>query len=289
MQEQLAKKWKISEGSPLPFGASFVPEGVNFSIYIKEAERVFLCFFMENNLNTPFHEIELDPIQNKTGETWHLRIQGLPPSIVYGYRVVRKESPDSPSLLLDPYAKAVASPPQWNSPPNVLYRPLGKVIDPTPFDWQGDQPPRLPPRDLILYEMHVRGLTRHSSSNVQYPGTYLGVVEKIPYLKELGVNALEILPIHEFNEKEVMQSNPYTKERLCNYFGYSTVNFFSPMNRYASQSIQDHARLEFKTMVRELHKNGIEVILDVVYNHTCEGNEKGPTFSFEGWIRTPIT
>ncbi len=131
--------------------------------------------------------------------------------------------------------------------------------------------------------MHVRGFTRDDSSKVQHPGTYLGLIEKIPYLKELGVNAVELLPIHEFNEKEAVQINPLTKQKLCNYFGYSTVNFFSPMNRYASQSNQDKALIEFKTMVRELHKNGIEVILDVVYNHTFEGNHQGPVLSFRGF------
>lgn len=273
---------KISNGFPTPFGISFLPDGINFSIYVKEAERVSLCFFMENNLKSPLHEIELDPIQNKTGDVWHLLIKELPSSIVYGYRVVPRGSPPTSHLLLDPYAKAVASPPQWNSRPNDPYRPLGKVISPSSFDWQGDQFPHIPSHDLILYEMHVRGFTQHSSSNVQHPGTYLGIIEKIPYLKELGVNALELLPIHEFNEKEVLHNHPKTKKKLCNYFGYSTVNFFSLMNRYASQSIQDRALIEFKTMVRELHKNGIEVILDVVYNHTFEGNQRGPTLSFRG-------
>jgi isoamylase len=286
MKKQISKNLQILPGKPYPFGASALEGGINFAIATSEAQALSLCLFEENNQEKPFQEIELDPLINKTGEVWHVQISGLPSFIVYGYRLFPDASNKENSyLLLDPYAKAVASHPVWGSRPNDPYRPLGKVTEDSSFDWQGDKPLHIPNKDLILYEMHIRGFTRDASSQVQHPGTFLGVIEKIPYLKDLGVNALEIMPIHEFNEKEALQANPKTKQRLCNYFGYSTVNFFAPMNRYASQSTQDKALIEFKTMVRELHKNGIEVILDVVYNHTFEGNQMGPTLSFRGLNR----
>ncbi len=282
MKKQVSSDLQITSGNPYPFGATVCEGGVNFAIAAKEAQKLSLCFFDENQRTTPFKEIALDPNLHKTGEVWHACVLGLPPFVVYGYRVFPDQSQDTSYILLDPYAKLVASHSTWGSQPNDPYIPLGKVTVHSNFDWQGDKFPRIPSRDLILYEMHIRGFTRDSSSETQHPGTYLGVIEKIPYLKELGINAIEIMPIHEFNENEAMQVHPKTKQKLCNYFGYSTVNFFSPMLRYASESTQDKALIEFKTMVRELHKNGIEVILDVVYNHTFEGNEKGPTLSFRG-------
>lgn len=280
---QNAIQLETLKGFPLPLGASEKTNGINFSIYAKDAAKLSLCLFEENN-KEPFQEINLDPTKNKTGEVWHILVKGLPSSVIYGYRVTPATKPDTNYLLLDPYAKAVASDPHWseNTAEERNYRPLGKVIPTDTFDWQGDVSPNIPIKDLIIYEMHVRGFTRHPSSQVKSPGTFQGIIEKIPYLVDLGINAIELLPIHEFNEREVAQVNPATKQKLVNYFGYSTVNFFAPMNRYASHSEQDQAVIEFKTMVRELHKKGIEVILDVVYNHTFEGNENGPILSFKG-------
>lgn len=276
---------QILPGVPHPFGATNQLEGVNFAVAAKEAQKLSLCLFDEKNLEKPFKEIELDPLLNKTGDVWHIQIKDFPPFIIYGYRVFPDASQETSYLLLDPYAKAVASRPVWGDHSDEPYRPLGKCFTSTSFDWQGDKFPKIPNKDLIIYEMHIRGFTQDASSQVHHPGTFLGTIEKIPYLKELGVNALELMPIHEFNENEALQVHPKTKQKLCNYFGYSTVNFFSPMNRYATQSDQNKAVNEFKTMVRELHKNGIEVILDVVYNHTFEGNEQGPTLSFRGLNR----
>lgn len=281
------KSLKTEPGQPYPFGATALKDAVNFAAYAKEAEKLSLCLFEEGNLDHPIAEFELDPIRNKTGEVWHIAVHDVPPFAVYGYRVTLQQEKDKSYLLLDPYAKAIASEAQWGSPPDQdrIYQPLGKVLTAHGFDWQDDKFPHIPPQDLIIYEMHVRGFTADKSSAVQAPGTYQGIIEKIPYLKDLGINAIELMPIHEFNEKEAVQVNPHTKHRLLNYFGYSSVNFFSPMNRYASQSQQDQAITEFKTMVRELHKNGIEVILDVVFNHTFEGNQMGPTASYRGLDR----
>lgn len=272
----------LSPGLPYPYGATPDKYGINFAIYAKNADKLSLCFFDENNQNTSLQEIELDPIINKTGEVWHVHVKGLPSCILYGYRLVPSDKKETAYLLVDPYAKIVSSHSQWGQNQDNHYSPLGKVTTPSTFDWQGDKFPKIPPKDLIIYEMHVRGFTQDPSSDVQNPGTYLGVIEKIPYLKELGINAVELLPIHEFNETEALQVNPKTSQKLCNYWGYSTVNFFSPMSRYASQNTRDQAIIEFKTMVRELHKAGIEVILDVVYNHTAEGNQLGPILSFRG-------
>lgn len=272
----------ITPGAPYPFGITPVTDGMNFAVFAKDAEKLFLSFFDENDRSTPLREIELDPELNKTGDVWHIHIAGLPSFLLYNYRLILTDSQSDSHLLLDPYAKVVVSHSTWRDNNNSPYQPFG-VIGQTPFDWQGDKPLKIPPKDLIIYEMHVRGFTKDASSGVEHPGTYLGMIEKIPYLTELGVNAVELLPIHEFNETETMHFNPKTKEKLCNYWGYSTANFFSPMSRYATVAARDQAVIEFKTMVREFHKAGIAVILDVVYNHTGEGNELGPIFSFKGF------
>jgi isoamylase len=282
MQILTSDPLQISSGKPYPYGPTFNQSSVNFAIYIKEAVQVNLCLFNEDQLTQPFKEIELSAALHQTGDIWHIEIKDLPPHFVYAYRITLKENDQKSYLLLDPYAKGVAGSMQWHSQTNSPYQPLGKASAPSFFDWQGDKPLNLPLKDLVIYEMHIRGFTKDSSSEVQQPGTYKGLLEKIPYLKDLGINAVEIMPIHEFNEEEAIQVNPHTKEKLCNYFGYSTVNFFSPMSRYADQTLQDQVVNEFKMMVREFHKNGIEVILDVVYNHTFEGNQQGPTLSFRG-------
>lgn len=273
---------QISSGKPYPFGASYFQDGFNFAVVAKDVQKLSLCLFDKHNPEKPLMEYELNPEINKTGDVWHIHVKSIPPATIYGYRIFSKSLPNTPHLLLDPYAKLVVSHSTWNDRVNTPYHPLGRVTQESTFDWQEDKFPRIPKKDLIIYEMHIRGFTQDSSSQAQFPGTFLGVIEKIPYLKELGINAVEIMPMHEFNEKENNHINPKTKEKLCNYFGYSTVNFFSPMMRYAHQTTDDQPIVEFKTMVRELHKNGIEVILDVVYNHTFEGNREGPILSFRG-------
>ncbi|MBS0655841.1 MAG: glycogen-debranching protein, partial [Verrucomicrobia bacterium] len=160
---------------------------------------------------------------------------------------------------------------------------IGMAVSDLPFDWENDQHPRIARQDLIIYEMHIRGFTNHPSSKVTSPGTFSGIIQKIPYFKELGVNALELLPIMEFNESENHNVNPKTKKELCNFWGYSPLSFFSPMQRYASSSNPQESLNECKAMVKALHQAGIEVILDVVFNHTGEGNEKGPVWSWKGF------
>jgi isoamylase/glycogen operon protein len=267
---------EIASGKSYPYGPTECQDGINFAIYINQPESVSLCIFEGENTSTPSAEYPLSRSVNKTGNVWHICVKNLKLPFIYAFRINGK-------LIIDPYAKAIHSPPKWNDPSNPRpYQPLAKAIHTENFDWQGVSNPNIHPKNLIIYEMHVRGFTQDPSSGVKNRGTYLGIIEKIPYLKELGVNAVELLPIFEFNEQEFSHKNPNTNEPLVNYFGYSHVNFFAPMNRYASRSENEAAVLEFKTMVRELHRNGIEVILDVVYNHTSEGNEHGPHYSFKG-------
>ena len=271
--------FKILLGSPCPFGVSHKEGGVNFALFAKHATTVALCLFDETT-HTLVYEINLDPAQHKTGNNLASFSQRSTAKL-YGYRIDGPHPPslhfvyDPQKILLDPYAREVVTGNEWKSH-SKGYSPLGRVALPQSFDWQGIAPPRLSLRDLIIYEMHVRAFTCHSSSKVRYPGTFLGVIEKIPYLLDLGINAVELLPIHEFNENEVKLIDPTTNQLLINFWGYSTVNFFSPMNRYASSSKPGAALLEFQTMVRELHRHGIEVILDVVYNHTAEGDRRRP-------------
>lgn len=268
------KQSMTSPGEPSPFGATEYGDGFNFAIY-STCEKISLCIFDEKDPQHLLGEYELDPIHNRTGNVWHIFLHEIPPFAAYGYRI-------GGSIVLDPYAKAVVTSPVWDDrSTNAPYSPLGKIINRNPFDWQGVIPPKVDLKDLIIYEMHVRGFTIDSSSKVEYPGTFLGLIEKIPHLKELGVNAVELLPVFEFNEKENVHKDPVTKLPLPNYFGYSHVSFFAPMNRYASRCDEDNPIQEFKMMVRELHRNGIQVILDVVYNHTSEGGDRGPAYSFK--------
>ncbi len=276
-----------SRGRPIPFGASILNQGVNFALFSEHATAVTICLFSYEE-RTPLGEIHMP---SQTGNVWHICLYELPECFCYAFRVDGAEDAqhvqrfDPSKLLLDPYAKHLSSPYQWGEKEGKDYAPLAafSIDDPdTRFEWDNDQPLNLPMQDLLIYEMHVRGFTQDSSSGVMHPGTFNGIIEKIPYLKQLGVNALELLPLHEFNENEWRHLNPLTKEQLYNYWGYSTVHFFSPMNRYSSDTTFGGSVREFKRMVKELHKNGMEVILDVVFNHTAEGNEHGPTYAFRG-------
>ena len=278
--------FKTSPGSAQPYGATSSSSGMNFALFSKHADHVSICLFPPGK-TTPCCEIPLDPTIHKTGDVWHIFVHDLPSDYSYGYRVAGPYNPqigqcfDNRVILLDPYAKNIASPNKWGKRPEDKKRPYPAIAPTgTSFNWEGDVHPRIPMRDLVIYEMHVRGFTQDPSSGVQNRGTFLGVIEKIPYLKSLGINAVEFLPIYEFNELENMLRDPHSDEKLFNYWGYSTINFFSPMNRYGTG--RESTLTEFKILVKELHANGIEVILDVVYNHTAEGNSQGPILSFKG-------
>lgn len=280
-------KWE--RGSSTPLGVSRLGKGINFALFSQHATQIKLCLFSPQAQH-PFAEITLDPELNKTGFIWHILLKDLPSDqIEYGYKISGlSEDPqhrfDPSRILSDPYAKGLNTNHHWG---NKEYSdrsntPLGRVIFDAHFDWQKVPQPRLPMEELVIYEMHVRSFTEHPSSKTKAPGTFLGVIEKIPYLKSLGVNAIELMPIFEFDECSNHYINPKTNQRLKNVWGYSTINFFAPMNRFSSNSSWTGAMDDFRTLVREMHKNQIEVYLDVVYNHTAEGNKDGPWFSFRG-------
>ena len=297
---------KIFSGTPHPYGAVLKKGGVNFSIFSRNGTAVTLHIFTNEKDAEPTLSIPLDSEKNKTGDIWHIFIEGLKANALYLYTVDGPFEPENghrfnnKTYLLDPYAKALTNTSFFNSIPyeynavvtkedleNTIalkanYFPKCVVIDNEAFDWQGDTPLNYPLQNTILYETHLKGFTKSASSNVKKKGTYKGLIEKIPYLKELGITSVELLPIHEFDEYENTNTNPKNGARLTNYWGYSTMSFFAPKTSYASNKNPGKAVTEFKEMVRELHKNGIEVILDIVFNHTAEGNENGHTLNFKG-------
>lgn len=281
------KNFKLRPGKPLPFGANLVPSGVNFSLFSKNGTSCTLVLFRKGSLE-PVVEIPF-PDSFRIGNVWAMLVFGLDAeNIEYGFRIDgpfdertgHRYNPQK--ILLDPYAKAIAGReawgklPDWNEHPQ--YRSRIVFED---FDWEDDQALEIPMEDLVIYEMHVRGFTRHASSGVKHPGTYAAIRQKIPYLKELNINCVELMPIFEFDEFEGSRElSP--GHRLFNYWGYSTVGFFAPKAGFAATGSLGMQVDEFKSLVKELHKNGIEVILDVVFNHTAEGNEHGPYISYKG-------
>lgn len=269
----------IFNGVPTPLGISFHNNWINFALYAKNISELSLCLF-DGNHKTLLHEIPLDPLRHRTGDIWHIQIKNLPQHLAYAYRTTL-HAITMPQLLLDPYARVIASNNDWGTKQTDSLR-LAFIPEESDFNWEDDRHPKTPWKNSIIYEMHVRGFTKHSSSKVQHPGTYMGVIEKIPHLLQLGVTAIELLPVHEFNENEYAIIHPNVNHHLYNYWGYSTINFFSPMKRYASSNSPFAAQTEFKTMVKALHKHGIEVILDVVFNHTAEGIHLNRLFSYRG-------
>jgi len=234
----------------------------------------------------PLIEFPLDPRYNRTGDVWHAFISDLDPGFDYGYRAHRTapdESPihrfDNTKILVDPYAHVLAGAREWHGDPRepLIRARRSRVVD-DEFDWGHDVPLDIHLADSIVYELHVRGFTRHPSSKVSRPGTFEGVTEKIPYLKELGVTAVELMPVTDFEEDDNSRINPITGQRLKNYWGYHPISFFALKQSYSGGD----ALHEFKSMVKQLHRAGIEVILDMVLNHTAEGDERGPTMSFRG-------
>ena len=273
-------------GHVFPFGATLLNGGVNFSIFSRDATGCTLLLY-HHGMQEPFVEIPF-PEDFRVGGVYTMLVYGINEETTeYGYRFDGPYDPaqglwfDPQKVLLDPYAKSVSGRsvwgrmPDWNNP----FQQRGQIIR-EDYDWKGDKQLELPQKDLIIYEMHVRSFTRHSSSGVRHKGTYSGLVEKIPYLKELGINCVELMPIFEFDEFD--GSREVNGRRLYNYWGYSTVNFFSPKAGYSVSAPFGMESEEVKRMVRMLHENGIEVILDVVFNHTAEGNEKGRYISFRG-------
>jgi isoamylase len=296
----------VRRGYPLPLGPRAFMDGVNFTLFSRNATRVRLELFADCTDPRPARIIDLDPDHNRTGDIWHVWVKGILPGQVYAYRVDGPYDPGAGhrfnfnKLLLDTRATAITEAPPWNfdaaqgyAPEEVHDAPRPSSLDNsalTPkcvftrlhFDWGDDRPLRYPWSRTVIYETHVRGITVHPSSRATHPGTYRGLVEKIPYLKELGITAVELLPVQEFNTNELKTRNPQTGELLRNYWGYNPVSFSAVNGSYSASGSRGQQTLEFKELVRQMHAAGIEVIIDVVLNHTAETDELGPTLSWRG-------
>lgn len=274
-------------GYPLPWGVTRLEEGINFSIFARHATRVTLVIdHWPSGSKIPNRlEFELGPSENRTGDMWHILLTTHQQNFSYGYRI---DGPTDPSgkglvydynkILIDPYSRALL-PIKWGETAEYGQRPYSRIVN-QEFDWQNDRPLKTPLSETIIYELHVRGFTNDSSAGVKTPGTYLGIIEKIPYLKSLGITAVELMPVTEFDENDTVFFDPDTGKRLKNFWGYNPISFFAINSGYAHDP--EKVIEEFKSMVLALHQAGIEVFLDMVYNHTGEGGYKGMTTSFRG-------
>jgi isoamylase len=273
-------------GTPSPLGVCEFEGGVNFAVFSRHATRVELEFYRRVDDLGPDRVLELDPVCNRTGDIWHVWVGGVPEGQLYAYRVDGPFEPgkgqrfDCKQLLLDPCATAI----KRASSPGIAPKCVFMHAD---FDWLDDQPPRHPWSKTVIYETHVRGLTVHPSAASRFPGTYRGLIEKIPHLKSLGVTAVELLPVQEFDSRATLKRDPVTGAALHNYWGYAPVTFFAPNGAYSSAGDAGQQVAEFKEMVRRLHAAGIEVILDVVLDHTAEADEYGQTLCWRG-LDNPI-
>ena len=278
-----------SSGRSSPLGATVVPGGVNFSVFSRGAVGAELLLFDREDDPGPTRVIPIDPAANRTYHYWHVFLPGVQPGQLYGYRVHGPFDPtsgmrfDPGKVLLDPYGRGVVVPKNYSRDAarldgdNAATAMKSVVVDPHAYDWEGDTRLHRPSSRTIIYEMHVRGFTRHPSSGVSEKarGTYAGLIEKIPYLHQLGITAVELLPVFQFDVQDAPRGR-------VNYWGYAPVSFFAPHQGYSSRQDPLGPVNEFRNMVKALHRAGIEVILDVVFNHTAEGDHRGPTLSFRG-------
>jgi glycogen operon protein len=276
-------------GRSSPLGATVVDGGVNFNLFSRTAAGVELLFFDRGEDGAPSRVVRLDPAANRTYHYWHAFVPGVRPGQPYGYRVEGPSAPeqglrfDPAKLLLDPYGRGVFVPKNYDREAakregdNAATAMKSVVVDPRAYDWEGDVPLARPSSRTIIYEMHVRGFTRRPNSGVgeKTRGTYAGLVEKIPYLQQLGITAVELLPVFQFDAQDCPPGK-------VNYWGYAPVAFFAPHQAYSSRQDPLGPVDEFRDMVKALHRAGVEVILDVVFNHTAEGDQTGPTLGFRG-------
>lgn len=280
---------------PVPYGAHVVENGVQFTLFSRHATRVWLMLFNDPEASSPDAEYELTPQANRIGDIWHIHVRTAKAGHYYLYRMEGRVPPgrrnyyNPDQWLLDPYALAVSDNRRWGETRGLKpgHQPLSGpslpkgIIVRDEFDWSGDVTLNTPLSETIIYEAHLRGFTVHPSSGVTAPGTYDGFREKIPYLRDMGITAVEFLPIQEFNEMEYYLEGG-RRSHLRNFWGYSTQAFFAPNSRYAQRGVHGQQLTEFKDLVMALHQAGIEVILDVVFNHTAEGGDDGPTYSMRG-------
>ncbi len=275
-------------GQSFPIGATPLDGGVNFSLFSRHATAVDLVLFDDAEDVSPARVVSLNPIQNRSYHYWHTFVPGIKAGQVYGYRVDGPYTPDlglhfdRTKVLLDPYGRSVVVPKGYDREHIRRDGPAAStmknaVVDSTLYDWEGDKPLELPSTRTIIYEMHVRGFTQNSNSDVteQKRGTYAGLIEKIPYLKDLGITAVELLPVFQFDAQDCPPGK-------TNYWGYAPVSFFAPHQAYSSRQDPLGPINEFRDLVKAMHRAGIEVILDVVFNHTAEGDHSGPTLCFRG-------
>ena len=279
----------VTPGRSSPLGATIVHSGVNFSVFSRNAAAIELLLFDREDDSRPSHVIPLDPVISRSYHYWHAFVPGLQPGQLYGYRARGQFDPasgarfDANKVLLDPYGRGVVVPRNYSREAarhpgdNCATAMKSVVVDPSTYDWEGDTPLKRPSSRTIIYEMHVRGFTRHPSSGLKehLRGTYAGLIEKIPYLKQLGVTAVELLPVFQFDPQDFPPGK-------VNYWGYAPVSFFAPHQAYSSRRDALGPIDEFRDMVKALHREGLEVILDVVFNHTAEGDHTGPTISLRG-------
>jgi len=281
-------KWEEEEGAPLPLGATWIADeqAFNFAVYAQNAESVTLLIYSADDWTKPILRFPFDYLRNKSGRIWHCRIplHEMSNARYYAYSVSGQNAAGFPGfdpgkILLDPYAKCVFFPPEFDRKlavepgSNAGKAPLGVLTGyRITFDWAGDVPAR-PESDAIVYELHVKGFTKNPNSGVHpsRAGTYSGLIEKIPYLQELGINVVELMPIFQRDPQE------------GDYWGYMPLNFFAPFGQYAATRYITEQHIEFKEMIKALHQAGIAVVLDVVYNHTCEGDQRGPTYGLRGF------
>jgi glycogen operon protein len=278
---------RTSRGRALPLGATALADGVNFAVLTRHASGVWLVVYPLER-DDILAEVPLDPLKNRTGYHWHILVGGLPSVFRYAWRVAGPREGghrfDPTLVLLDPASTALSDGAVWGQSvePEAWCTARRSLFFRRAFDWREDLPPRTPLEDTLIYELHVRGFTCHPSSGVAHPGTFAGLAEKIPYLKDLGVTAVELLPIHEFDECDCPFSNPQTGEKLRNFWGYNSIAFAAPKASYAGSGRAHGQVTEFREMIRAFHHAGIEVFLDVVFNHTGEGDDRGRTSSFRG-------
>ena len=276
-------------GRSYPIGATLVPGGANFSVFSRSAAKIELLFFDRVDDARPSRVIPIDPSTNRTYHYWHVFVPGVEAGQIYGFRAYGPFEPawglrfDPSKVLLDPYGRATAVPKNYSRDAarrkgdNTAVAMKSVVTDPQAYDWEGDAPLKRPWSRTIIYETHVRGFTADPSSGLPESrrGTYAGLVEKIPYLRQLGITAVELLPVFQFDAQDAPAGR-------TNYWGYSPVSFFAPHQAYSSRQDPLGTVDEFRDMVKALHRSGIEVILDVVFNHTAEGGHDGPTQCFRG-------
>lgn len=285
-------KLKTAPGSPFPPGASVRSDGVNFSVFSQNAEKIQLLLFHSQSDVKPFAVVTLDPFTNRTAFYWHIFIHGIGAGIYYAYRAAGSQNAaaghrfDFEKILIDPYSRAVSMK-RWQresalGPGDNLYKSMRSIVlDEDDYDWENEKRPSHAKHELVIYEVHPAGFTKSPASRAAHPGTFISFIEKIDYLKELGVNAVIMLPVMQFDDRTALRYSPGGVP-LTNYWGHSSVAFFAPHASYTVYSEGNNHLKEFRDMVKALHAADIEVIIDVSLNHSDEGNEHGPVFSFKG-------